>query len=212
MDKLILHSVLETVVTGQTININFNEPFTELTGDYLVLQSKTGRGRGGSRVLEVRSVADSARVISTLQIDGKDKALGTGTSEYIVTLTVDGKVHGLEAPADATRATKVRQAVEKRTGTVSRSASNVNMNLLVSEKVANALGNVLADNPSTVFRLTGRAANSPMTGEWRVTSHTFENKVLRMECVDTDNSERTLSFDSSVDGPNLKDAEVVFVS
>ena len=209
MDKLILHSVLETVTAGQTININFNEPFAELTGDYLVLQSKTGRGRGGSRILEVRSVADSSRVISTLQIDGKDKALGTGTSEYIVTLTVDGKVHGLEAPADATRAVKTRTMATKRETNAARVSST---NATVCEKVANALGNVLADNPNTIFRLTGRVANSPMTGEWRVTSHTFENKVLRMECVDSSNSERTLSFDSSVDGPNLKDAEVVFVS
>ena len=209
MDKLILHSVLETVVTGQTININFNEPFTELTGDYLVLQSKTGRGRGGSRILEVQSVADSSRVISTLQVDGKDKALGTGTSEFIVTLTVDGKVHGLEAPADATRAVKARTVATKRETKV---VEKTNQKSLISQKVATALGTVLAENPKTVFKLTGRGPGSSITGEWQVQSFTHEDNVLRMECVDTQNSERTLSFDSSVDGENLKDAEVVYVS
>lgn len=209
MNKNILHSVLETVTAGQTININFNEPFAELTGDYLVLQSKTGRGRGGSRILEVRSVSDATRVINTLSIDGKDKALGTGTSEYIANLTIDGKVHGLEATDNNTRAVKDRTVAAKRENNVSQATS---VNTIVCEKVANALGTVLVDNPHTVFRLTGRMANSPITGEWRVTSYTFENKVLRMECIDNSDSERTLSFDSSVDGPNLKDAEVVFIS
>lgn len=209
MDKLILHSVLETVTAGQTININFNEPFAELTGDYLVLQSKTGRGRGGSRILEVRSVDDSSRVISTLQIDGKEKSLGTSTSEYFVTLTVEGKVHGLEAPADSTRSVKARTVATKRETKV---VEKTNQKSLISQKVASALGTVLADNPKTVFKLTGRGPGSNITGEWQVQSFTHEDNVLRMECVDTQNSERTLSFDSSVDGENLKDAEVVFVS
>lgn len=210
MDKNILHSVLETVIVGQTININFVEPFTELTGDYVVLQSKTGRGRGGSRILEVRSVSDSSRVISTLQVDGKDKALGTGTSEYIATLTVDGKVHGQEeTPADTTRAVKARAVAAKREAKV---AEKPNQKTLICQKVATALGTVLAESPKAVFKLTGRNSGSHITGEWQVQNFTYEDNILRMECVDTQNSERTLSFDSSVDGENLKDAEVVCVN
>lgn len=205
MDKNILHSVLETVTTGQTININFSDPFSDLTGDYLVLQSKTGRGRGGSRILEVQSMADSTRIISSLQIDGKDKALGTGTSDFIVSLTVDGKLHGLEAPTKPAR--KVQEEV-KRQPTKNSDSSNV----LIGEKVAAALGTVLMENPKAIFKLVGRNAGNHITGEWQVKSFTHEDKILRMECVDTQNNERTLSFDSSIDGVNLKDAEVVYTS
>ena len=220
MDKNILHSVLETVTAGQTININFTDPFAELTGDYLVLQSKTGRGRGGSRILEIQSVTDSSRVISSLQIDGKDKTLGTGTSEFITTLTIDGKVHGLEDPAETSR--KVRAvtrsdeqsaaSVKPRTMKRQPSQGSASTAILIGHKVATALGTVLAENPKTVFKLTGRNAGSHITGEWQVKTFTHENNILQMECVDTQNVERTLSFDSSVDGANLKDAEVVYTS
>jgi hypothetical protein len=220
MDKNILHSVLETVTSGQTININFTDPFAELTGDYLVLQSKTGRGRGGSRVLEIQSVTDSTRVLTSLLIDGKDKSIGTGTSEFIATLTVDGKVHGLEDATETAR--KVRSTVQSddqpsgtvKTRAMKRPASqnSETTTALIAHKVATALGTVLAENPKSVFKLTGRNSGSHITGEWQVMSFTHEDNVLRMECVDTQNAERTLSFDSSVDGMNLKDAEIVFTS
>jgi len=209
MDKNILHSVLETINAGQTININFNEPYAELTGDYLVLQSKTGRGRGGSRILEVQSVTDSTRIISTLQVEGKDKALGTATSELFANLTVDGKVHGLEDPAEAPRAVKVRTAAVNRENKI---VQKTNQKAAVSHKVASALGAVLAENTNPVFKLTARTAGSHITGEWQVRSFTHEDNVLRMECVATNDSERTLSFDSSIDGESLKDAEVVYTN
>ena len=181
MDKNILHSVLETVVANQTINICFAEPYAELTGDYLVLQSKTGRGRGGSRILEVQSVTDSNRVISTLQIDGKEKSLGTGTSDLIMSLTVDGKVHGLEAPTESPRKvraanseTQTEKAVKPHMVKRESSQSSVSTAVLIGTKVATALGNVLADNPKTVFKLTGRNAGSNITGEWQVKSFTHE--------------------------------------
>lgn len=220
MDKNILHSVLETVTVGQTINISFTDPFAELTGDYLVLQSKTGRGRGGSRIIEIQSATDSSRVISSLEIDGKDKILGTGTSEFIASLTVDGKVHGFEDLSETPR--KVRAAdhseqkntnpAKNRYAKRQNSGESISTAILISQKVATALGNVLAENPKSVFKLTGKNTGSHITGEWQVKSFTHEENVLRMECVDTQNAERTLSFDSSIDGVNVKDAEVVFTS
>ena len=214
MDKNILHSVLETVTAGQTINIVFNQPFTELTGDYLVLQSKTGRGRGGSRVLEIRSVTNPERSFGALEVDGKEKTLGTGTSDCFSTVTVNGKVHGLEDPAEATRKPRTARS-DGSTATPRKPASSTpvarSTSSTVGQKVATALGDVLQQNPSTVFKLTGKSTGSHLTGEWRVTSFTRENGVLQMECVDVTNSERTLSFNSSVDGVNLKDAEVFYV-
>lgn len=220
MDKNILHSVLETMTTGQTINLNFSDPFSELTGDYLVLESKSGRGRGGSRVIKVQSMTDANQVISSLQVDGKDKALGTSTSEFIISLTVDGKTHGLEAPTETVR--KVRESsqtgedsetpVKAKTPKRKAVKSSENANALISQKVANALGTVLAENPKAIFKLVGRNAGNHITGEWQVKSFTHEDNILRMECVDTQNNERTLSFDSSIDGVNLKDAEVVYTT
>jgi hypothetical protein len=217
MDKNILHSVLETINAGQTINIAFNEPFCALTGDYNVLASKVGRGRGGSRVIEIQSVSNPETTFGALEVDGKQRALGTGTSEYISTMTVNGKVHGLEDPAESNRTPKPRAIRSDGTATApvartSKREAKASASTAIGEKVATALGDVLANNPDSVFRLTGRGVNSPLTGEWRVTSFVHENKILRMECVDNNNSERNLSFDSSVDGPNLKDAEVLFVS
>jgi hypothetical protein len=209
MDKNILHSVLETLNAGQPINIAFNEPFCSLTGEYTVLVSKVGRGRGGSRVIEIQSTANPATTFGALEIEGKQRALGTGTSSYISTITVDGKLHGLEDSAETNRSPKPRAI--RADGTAAPTPNTPAKNA-INEKVATALGDVLTNNPNSMFRLTGRGANSHLTGEWRVTSFTFENKVLRMECVDNNNPERTLSFDSSAEGSNLKDAEVIYVN
>ena len=238
MDKQILHSVLETVTAGMVIGVAFHEPFAELSGDYTVLQSKTGRGRGGSRVLELASVANPEDTFGALEIDGKQKALGTGTSEIFASLTVDGKVHGLEDPAETVRkAPRVKRAPKadapaavaveaapaaeaaeteapaaptprKRAPKAPKAQSTVN----VGAKIAKILGGVLTDNPNTNFKLTGKNSAPHITGDWKVLSFTLDTDSLKMECVDLSNAERTLSFDSSVDGENVKDAEVLFVS
>lgn len=215
MDKHILHSVLETLTIGGNISVAFNEPFTELSGDYIVLQSKTGRGRGGSRVIELQSVLDAEDTFGALDVGGKERLLGTGTSEYISTLTVDGKVHGLEDPFEnTTKAPKVKRAPDapRQTKREGKATAKVAASASVGRKVAGALGSVLANNANSSFKLTGRQPGSPITGEWRVVSFTHENEVLCMECVDISNAERTLSFDSSVHGVNVKDAEVMFTS
>lgn len=202
MDKNILHSILENISIGQEISMTFAEPFAEMTGDYIVLQSKTGRGRGGSRVIEIKSVANPSNIYSSLTVDGKEKSLGTGTSDYIVSMVVNGIVHSTpeqtSQPMRKPRETQATPSVQKKDRTTQ-----------VGEKVAKALGMCLQENPQTIFKLTGMQPNSNITGEWRVESFVYENNILQMECIDTTNPERTLSFNSTIDSTNLKDAEVV---
>lgn len=208
MDKNILHSVLETLTVGQEISITFNQPFAAMTGDYIVTQSKTGRGRGGSRVIEIKSAADPTVIHSTLNIDGKDKAIGTGTSEYIASMAVNGTTYNTEQTVEKS-ARKPRTKDSDAVSEPMPPTEKKDRSTLVSEKVANALGKCLQENPQTIFKLKGMEPNSNLTGEWRVASFTYENSILHMECVDVDNPERTMSFDSTVDGIRLKDAEVV---
>jgi hypothetical protein len=235
MDKRVLFSVLETVTVGSTVGLSFGAPFTELTGDYTVVVSKTGRGRGGSRVLEVHPVSNPDDVFGALVIDGKEKALGTATSDVILAITFDGVTHGdatqpetvaeVDTGDDApvTKHSEVAVAATPRvTKRQSRAAAKESTLSALSLAVTKALGDVLLQNPNSNFKLVGRGTNSPITGEWKVTSFTKDTGILRMECVELaperrdENGNavppRTLSFDSSVDGHNLKDAEVLFVS
>lgn len=221
MDKHILHSVLETLTAGASVTINFNEPFTDLTGDYTVIASKVGRGRGGSRVIEIAPSSDLSDSFGALEVEGKEKALGTGTSEYISTITVDGKTYGMEDPIEASRKPAARRP-RSPGGTDGTTAApvtgrqraagqraRVDSDVAQGQRVAKALGDILTENPTTNFKLVGNARSSELNGEWKVASFEYSTNLLTMELIDIDNPERTLSFDSTVHGANVRDAQVI---
>jgi hypothetical protein len=216
MDKHILHSVLESVTAGSNITINFHEPFAELSGDYTVLVSKTGRGRGGSRVLEVASVASPEDTFGALEIDGKEKLLGTGTSEVIATLVIDGKTFGLEDPIETARKPNVRRArtagetdysTSKQRETTKR--ARVSSNVAQGARVANAMGQILTDNPVTTFRIVGKDRNAAFNGQWKVESFNYVTDCLTMNLVGLEDSSQTFAFDSSVHGADVRDVQVI---
>ena len=218
MDKHILHSVLESVTVGSNITINFHEPFADLSGDYTVLQSKTGRGRGGSRVLEVASVANPDDTFGALEIDGRERLLGTGTSEVFNTITVDGKVHGLEDPMETARKSpRVKRApavdgappaprTTKREAAQRVRARSVNAQ---GARVANAMGQILTDNPVTTFRIVGKDRNAAFNGQWKVDTFTYTPDSLTMNLVGIDDATQTFAFDSSVHGAEVRDVQVI---
>ena len=216
MDKHILHSVLESVSVGSNITINFHKPFAELSGDYTVLQSKTGRGRGGSRVLEVASVANPEDTFGALEIDGKEKLLGTGTSEVINTIVIDGKTFGMEDPLEAPRKPNVRRAATAGetdyTTSKQRTANKrarTSSNNAQGARVANAMGQILKDNPVTTFRIVGRDRNAPFNGQWKVDSFNYATDALTMNLVGIDDATQTFAFDSSVHGADVRDVQVI---
>ena len=218
MDKHILHSVLESLTAGQALTINFTEQFADLTGDYTVLVSKVGRGRGGSRVIEVASVANPSETFGALNVGGKDKLLGTGTSEFISTLVIGDKTYGLEDPIETARKTpnvKVGRASSEGSQVTKRQVKQravLKSSTTQASRVAKALSEVLAANPVTTFNLVATVKTAPFHGEWTVSSYTYEEGVLKMSLVGLNDPERKFEFDSNLHGTGIKDAQVVSVS
>lgn len=218
MDKHILHSVLESLTVGQALTINFTEQFADLTGDYTVLVSKVGRGRGGSRVIEIASVANPSETFGALNVDGKDKLLGTGTSEFIGTIVIGDKTYGLEDPIETARKTPNvkagRSTSEGGTATkrVVKQRAVLKSSTAQASRVAKALSEVLATNPVTTFNLVATTKTAPFHGEWTVSSYTYEEDVLKMSLVGLNDPDRKFEFDSSLHGTGIKDAQVISVA
>jgi hypothetical protein len=213
MDKHILYSVLESLTAGMTATINFHEPFVALSGDYTIVASKVGRGRGGSRVIEIAPVSNPTDSFAALEIDGKEKALGTGTSEYINTIIVDGKTYGMEDAMESRRTPTRAKRPTGETVVVPRSrmerTPRTAASTAQSERVASVIGNILNDNPATNFKIISKDRNSAMNGEWRVESFTYADSSLMMRLVHLDDATRTFDFDSNTHGSEIRDVQVV---
>lgn len=206
MDKHILHSVLETIAIGSPITVNFNEPFTQLSGDYTVVSSKTGRGRGGSRVMEISSTANPTNILGTLEINGHPRMLGTGTSEHIASVIVDGKTYGLEEVSEV-KATKSRSAQpETKSERQARASSSQ------ASRVAQVLGNILNESPETNFKFVANSKSSELNGEWTVSEFTYEGDKLQMKLMALDDPSHTFDFDSTIHGAEIRDAQVIEAS
>lgn len=88
MDKSSLKSVIGSLSSGQVINVTFIGDKAHLSRDWTVVKVRTGKGKGGSKILEL---VDSARNTITT---------GTPDSAYILNMTVDGTMHGYLSEAD----------------------------------------------------------------------------------------------------------------
>jgi hypothetical protein len=65
MEKSILKSVISNLQIGQTIGVNFLTQEENLNGNYSVLATKKGRGKGGSMMVELKSNDETTMVLST---------------------------------------------------------------------------------------------------------------------------------------------------
>ena len=202
MDKQILHSLLESTSIGSSINISFIEPFNTLSGEYTVVTSKAGRGRGGSRIIELRSIADGNKTLSTLNINGQEKLLGTSVSEYICGVVIGDSTYGTdEAPSMpkekiVTNNKQIKVKAEK-------------PNVIAARKVANILGNILKDKPGVAFKIVGQRNLPEATGEWFVSKFSFEDQKLTMELVGYENKELKFSFNSETHGHLIRDVSII---
>lgn len=86
MNKQQIRKVLNSLSPGDTLSINFAGDQTDSSGAFKVLKVKAGRGKGGSRLVELQAA------------DGSLLTTGTPKSNQIVNMTTaDGEIHGLES-------------------------------------------------------------------------------------------------------------------
>lgn len=210
MNKQTFHSVLETVSVGDIIGVKFFEPYAYLSGDnYRVTVSKVGRGRGGSRVIEVVNARDGSNSISGLDVDGVYKSLGTAVSELVSSITVAGVVHET-SPGDEPRSANspAKRGRPPKFGTTAKAAKDANdrSRADAKDKVVQALSATLASDPKACFKFIGKTASSELNGEWATVAHQMsDDGRLLIEFIGREDSERKLSFDSAVHGPDIKD-------
>lgn len=88
MEKSALKSVINALTPGQVIGITFIGDKAHLSRDWTVVKVRTGKGKGGSKLLEL---VDSARNTITT---------GTPDSSYILNMTVNGTMHGYSSEAE----------------------------------------------------------------------------------------------------------------
>jgi hypothetical protein len=88
MDKSTLKSVINGLTPGQVVGITFLGDKSHLSRDWTVVKVRTGKGKGGSRLLEL---VDSARNTITT---------GTPESHMILNMTVNGTMHGANSESE----------------------------------------------------------------------------------------------------------------
>lgn len=93
MDKQILKSILEKVQAGSELEINFVNTYENLSGKYKVIESKIGRGQGGSRVVKLENL-ETKEILESILIGDKKKLFGSSTSDCVLNLSVDGNFYG----------------------------------------------------------------------------------------------------------------------
>ena len=101
MQREDIKALFTDMVANNKVTVAFHAPFTELNGEYLFVESKKGRGRGGSLGVVLKSVTDGA-TLEYMTVNGEPKAFGTPVADYIISVTSGGEVTGNleeEAPA-----------------------------------------------------------------------------------------------------------------
>lgn len=89
MDKTELKTVITTLTPGDRVKVAFLGTKAELSGDFEVVGTRRGRGKGGSQLVELRT--------ST----GETLVTGTPESESVLhVVTADGVLHGFETASD----------------------------------------------------------------------------------------------------------------
>lgn len=92
MDKKQLKSLIAGFTTAEKITVTFLGDLADRTGTYEVVEVKTGRGKGGSKLMVLKGE------------DGSTVTTGTPQSDKILhVVTADGTVHGYESASDIPR-------------------------------------------------------------------------------------------------------------
>lgn len=107
MEKQKLKDVLQTLTPGSEVTVTFRGDKADQSGTFTVVQTKRGRGKGGSQLVELKTA------------EGETLVTGTPESDSILhVVTPDGTLHGFETEdqvpptfeTDATRALELKRA------------------------------------------------------------------------------------------------------
>jgi hypothetical protein len=99
MNKEILKSVFGGMKINDSFTINFISQFAMMNGDYKISKMGTGRGKGGSIVVEAINTV-SGNKLTSLEYGGKPHLFGTSVSDNILNITVNGKMFGVKHESD----------------------------------------------------------------------------------------------------------------
>lgn len=86
MEKTTLKNALLSLSAGSLITLNFRSDKASLSGEYSLVGTKKGRGKGGSLLAELKSTTSGELV-----------TIGTPTSDELVNVVIDGFQHGFES-------------------------------------------------------------------------------------------------------------------
>ncbi len=89
MKKQDLKVVLQSLNAGDVVKVTFRGAKAEKSGEFTVIQTRTGRGKGGSRLVELKTASGELVVTGTPESD-----------EILHFVTPDGVLHGFESEAE----------------------------------------------------------------------------------------------------------------
>lgn len=91
MIKETLRSLIEGFQAGETVTVNFRGDQAPQGGEFTVVRTFKGKGKGGSMNAELRAT------------DGSSVTIGTPSNEKVLNITVNGTLHGSASEADEPR-------------------------------------------------------------------------------------------------------------
>lgn len=92
MNKKQLKTLITALTPAESVTVTFLGDLADRTGTYEVVETKTGRGKGGSKIMVLKAA------------DGSVVEVGTPQSDKILhVVTSDGTLHGFETVADVPR-------------------------------------------------------------------------------------------------------------
>lgn len=108
MEKELLKSVMASLKSEQEIKLNFTANFNSLNGSYKVIKVSRGKGKGGSLCMELMNTATGTLLGSVMMPDktgvNKEHRIGTPTSDIILNIEADGKLHGVMTESELPKA------------------------------------------------------------------------------------------------------------
>ena len=101
MEKTRLKDFLQNTPIGTEFQLTTTGELAHLTGSYKLLEVARGRGKCGSKIAKIMSMADGT-VISDVVVDRRKKAFGTPVSEFILHIKCGETNYGTESKAEDT--------------------------------------------------------------------------------------------------------------
>jgi hypothetical protein len=94
MNKGILKILFSRTVVGEELVVNFIPQYKQYSGKYKITLSKVGRGKSGSRVVELQHLETGEKLTRMTIPGGEQRDFGTAVSDIILNVTHNGVMYG----------------------------------------------------------------------------------------------------------------------